>query len=176
MPCLCICDHGCQCGFASGSCCSRNCNQKRQLFVYFQDSLHLGKGLVRLGDSCAYCFGTVHTGAAAKSDNGLASGCVPQVFCFFHIVSGRIGYGFVINGISNPILFQCCFKTYSKAEFPDPQVCNDQHVVNSFFLKKLRQSFYTSDDFRITVRKEWKGKFKCILKNAAVDFSCFIHG
>ena len=83
---FCVRDHGCKCGFTSGSGSCGDGDEKRQFFVDFQDSFHLCQRLVRFGNAGCGSFCTVHTGTAAETDD--------------HVSAESLGFvGAVLDGI-----------------------------------------------------------------------------
>ena len=170
MPGFGVHNYRCQCSFASGSCSGWNGDKKWKLFVHFQDSFHLCKRLMRFGDSGTYCLGAVHTGASAEAYNGLTVIFMIKFKCLSHIHSGRICYCFVIKDIGNAAVCQHFFKAVCKTKLMDSCICNNQHIFTFFLFQHIRNSFQTADDLRISVWKEWKGKFEYILKNPTVYF------
>lgn len=81
--------------FTSCSCSRGDGDEKSKLFVDLQDSLHLSKRLVWLGNAgcCGFC--TVHTGTSAEADDRLAVIVQIHVKGFVHIDGCWIGNGFV---------------------------------------------------------------------------------
>ena len=89
---------------------------------------------------------------------------------FVYIDSCRIGNGFVVDMIRDAASLQRLFQPLRKAKASDPCICDDKYIIIISFLQNFRDSFDTSDDLRIAVRKQWKGEFKDILENPAVSF------
>ena len=81
--------------------------------MYLQDSLHFGKGLLRLGNTCSNCLGTVHTGTASKPDDAAAVVCLVHIKRFSDIYSGRIGDSLVVDIIGDLVLCKDSLKASS---------------------------------------------------------------
>ena len=167
---FCIGDHGCKCGFTSGSGSCGDGDEKRQFFVDFQDSFHLCQRLVRFGNAGCGSFCTVHAGTAAKADDRLAVVVQIHMKSLVHIDGRGICYGFVIDLVGNAVSFQSLLQAFCKAKASDTCVCDDQYVVITSFFQNFRDTSDASDDLRIAVRKYGKCKFKDVLENTAVSF------
>ena len=104
-----VCDDCRQCRFASGAGGGRYRHQKRELFVYFQNSFHLGKRLFRLYNTGPDRLGAVYAGAAAESDDAVTTFGFIKSDSFIYIRGCRIGHGFVIDTVRNFGLIQSFF-------------------------------------------------------------------
>ena len=135
-----------------------------------QDSLHLSKRLVWLGNAgcCGFC--TVHTGTTAEADDRLAVMIQIHVKGFVHIDGCWIGNGFVVDMVRDAASLQCLLQSFCKAKASDTCICDDEYIVIVSFFQNFRDPFDTSYDLRIAVRKQWKGEFKDVLENPAVSF------
>lgn len=94
-----------------------------------QDSLHLSKRLVWLGNAgcCGFC--TVHTGTTAEADDRLAVIVQIHVKGFVHIDGCWIGNGFVVDVVRDAASLQCLLQSFCKAKASDPCICDDEYIV-----------------------------------------------
>ena len=93
-------DSGKRC-LTSGSGCCWNSDQEWKFLMYFQDSFHLRKWLLRFCNAGTDSFGTVHTGAAAKSDQGITVILFVESQCFLYVGCCWIGNCFVVDCVWN---------------------------------------------------------------------------
>ena len=171
MPGNCVRNDGCQGSLASGSGSGGNRDQQRQTGMYLQDTLHLGEGIFRLGDPDSNAFRAVYTGTAAESDDGVAAFFQIQGRRCFHIRSGRIRNGPVVDRIRDVMFCERLFQTLSQSKLHNAGIRDDQHISAFFLFDQVRESLYASHNLGLPIRQEGNGDFQYCLKCSAIEFS-----
>ncbi|GFI51540.1 hypothetical protein IMSAGC020_02755 [Lachnospiraceae bacterium] len=143
--------------------------------MYLEDSLHPGKGLLRLGDPCADGLGAVYAGASPETDDGVTVVGMVQFKRFCDISCCGIGHSLVIDTVGQTALCKNLLKTSGQPKLHNPGVGDDQDVAAFVFPENIRKCFDAADDIRFPVREKRQGCLQSQLKCTAVEFLCFVH-
>ena len=166
---------GSQGGFAAGSGGGGNGNQSGKRTQNPQGTLELSQRGAGTSQPSPHSLGTVHGGAAANGNQGLAPVTPVQAQCLLYVDHRGIGSGLIIDRVGNVVFVQHRLQLGGNGAADDAGVGDNQHSADIFFLKHGAQFPTAVEHLRLPVGKHRQGGSKNGLDTAAVNGFDGIH-
>ncbi|MPM52430.1 hypothetical protein SDC9_99189 [bioreactor metagenome] len=125
----------------AGACRGRHGKEQRELFEHAECAAHLRDALVWLDHARAGCLRAVHRGTAAKRDDTVTLAVHIELSRGFDVFNRGVGFHTIVDNALEPRSIAGGKERIEQTELSKHAVGDDQDVVYTFALDKLRQFF-----------------------------------